>query len=79
MALSSSAWFFVGMTSGGVFTDTTQPVNVSSPSDNPRAEFLITSKNIFCSGSCNGLTIWAISNPFGFVTSGCRVPNSVAL
>jgi hypothetical protein len=65
-----SFWQFNGMTSGGVVTDTTQPVNVGSPYDNPRAEFLITSKDFFCSTNCNGLTIWAISNPFGFVTSG---------
>lgn len=70
-----SFWFFAGMTSGGVFTDTTQPVNVWSPYDNPRAEFLITAKNIndgggLCGSPCNGLTIWAISNPFGFVTGG---------
>lgn len=65
-----SFWQFNGMTSGGVVTDTTQPVNVGSPYDNPRAEFLITSKDFFCSTGCNGLTIWAISNPFGFVTGG---------
>ncbi len=67
---SFSFWFFFGMTSGGVVTDTTQPVNVWSPYDNPRAEFLITSKDFFCTSSCNGLTVWAISNPFGFVTGG---------
>ena len=65
-----SFWQFNGMTSGGVVTDSTQPVNVGSPYDNPRAEFLITSKDFFCSTGCNGLTIWAISNPFGFVTGG---------
>ena len=65
-----SFWQFNGMISGGVVTDTTQPVNVGSPYDNPRAEFLITSKDFFCSTGCNGLTIWAISNPFGFVTGG---------
>ena len=65
-----SFWQFNGMTSGGVVTDTTQPVNVGSPYDNPRAEFLITSQDFFCSTGCNGLTIWAISNPFGFVTGG---------
>ena len=68
---SFSFWFFFGMTSGGVVTDTTQPpVNVWNPYDNPRAEFLITSKDFFCTSSCNGLTVWAISNPFGFVTGG---------
>ncbi len=65
-----SFWEFNGMTSGGVPTDTTQPVNVWSPYDNPRAEFLITSKDFYCSTGCNGLTLWAISNPFGFVSGG---------
>jgi hypothetical protein len=65
-----SFWFFDGLTSGGGVTDSTQPVNVWSPYDNPRAEFLITSEDFFCSTGCNGLTIWAISNPFGFVTGG---------
>ncbi len=65
-----SFWQFNGMTSGGVPTDTTQPVNVWSPYDNPRAEFLITSEDFYCSTGCNGLTLWAISNPFGFVSGG---------
>ncbi len=65
-----SYWVFSGMISGGVVTDSTQPVNVWSPYDNPRAEFLITSQNFYCIALCNGLTIWAISNPFGFVTGG---------
>ncbi len=71
-----SFWFFDGMTSfGGVTVDHTAPVNVWSPYDNPRAEFLITTEDFnsgggVCSGTCNGLTIWAISNPFGFVTGG---------
>ena len=65
-----SFWHLNGMTSGGVPTDSTQPVNVWSPYDNPRAEFLITSKDFYCSTGCNGLTLWAISNPFGFVSGG---------
>ncbi|MDH3316243.1 MAG: hypothetical protein OER43_10825 [Gammaproteobacteria bacterium] len=65
--------FFSGMTSGGVATDTSQPVNVWSPYEQPRAGFFITSKNIFngrCLAPCNGLTVWAVSNPFGFVSGG---------
>jgi hypothetical protein len=42
--------------------DSTQPANVFSPTDNPRAEFMVTSKNS-CTSPCNGLYLWAVSNP----------------
>ena len=64
-----SAWAFWGMTSGGGLTDSTQPANVWSPYERPRAEFLATSRNS-CTSPCNALTIWAISNPFSFVAGG---------
>ncbi len=62
-------WNFWGMTSGGLLTDSTQPANVFSPYERPRAEFLVTSRN-GCSSPCNALTVWAISNPFQFVSGG---------
>lgn len=64
-----SYWAFWGMTSGGLLTDSTQPANVFSPYERPRAEFLVTSRN-GCSSPCNALTVWAISNPFQFVSGG---------
>lgn len=64
-----SYWAFWGMTSGGGVTDSTQPANVWSPYERPRAEFLVTSKNS-CGSPCNAITVWAISNPFTFVSGG---------
>jgi hypothetical protein len=52
---------------GGV--DTTQPANIWNPTDIPRAEFLVASKNFAAgnsgcfAGAVNGLLVWAISNP----------------
>src|SRR5262249_34640586 len=65
-----SFWFQFGMTVGGTVTDTTQPVNVWSPYDNPRAEFFVASFNFTYSCSHNGLIVWAVSNPFGFASGG---------
>ena len=49
----------------GTATDTTQPANVWQPTDTPRAEFLVGSRNFAgCfGGATNGLFVWAISNP----------------
>jgi hypothetical protein len=52
-----------------------QPADVSNLADRPRAEFIVNSFNINfgntgCSDGCNGLAVWAISNPFGFLTGG---------
>jgi len=62
------------MKSNGVVTNSSQPVNVWSPYDNPRAEFFVASQGIntnnYCATACNGLTVYAVSNPFGFVSSG---------
>lgn len=61
--------FWTGMKEGGQLVDTIQPANEFSPSDHPRAEFLINSRNINFGGSqcssstCNGLVVWALSNP----------------
>ncbi len=66
-----SYWGFTGMTSWSVATDSSQPVNVWSPYDNPRAEFFITSQNYNSAcAPCNGLTVWAVSNPFSWVSGG---------
>ena len=61
----------------GAFLDSSQPANVWGLTDNPRAEFFVTSLNFFFGGGscsnvlvgCNGLVVWAISNPL-FVSGG---------
>lgn len=60
--------FFSNLMFGGVVTDTTQPANVFDPADNPRSEFLVTSKNIFFSDPKNGLIVWAIHSPLSSPT-----------
>jgi hypothetical protein len=60
--------FFFDLTFGGVATDTTQPANVFSPGDDPRSEYLVTSKNIFFSDPKNGLVVWAIHSPLNSPT-----------
>lgn len=59
----------------GLAYDTIQPVNVMNKADDPRAEFMVNSYNInFGNGQCwlgcSGLVVWAVSNPFGFLTGG---------
>jgi hypothetical protein len=73
--LGAHYWHQSGMQVSGQYTDSTQPANVWSPYDNPRAEFLVTSFNINygggnCVNGCGGLTTWAVSNPFGFINGG---------
>lgn len=70
-----SYWGLANISSNGLLTNSSQPVNVWSPYDNPRAEFFVASKDIntnhFCTtAACNGLTVYAVSNPFGFVSGG---------
>jgi hypothetical protein len=61
--------YVYGFYAGGFYVDTVQPANEFSPSDHARAEFLMNSFNINFGGgqcyysSCNGLVVWAISNP----------------
>ena len=50
----------------GTATDSTQPANVWQPTDDPRAEFLVGSRNVagcFQASSINGLFVWAVANP----------------
>ncbi|MDD5435056.1 MAG: hypothetical protein PH343_06475 [Nitrospira sp.] len=59
----------------GLAYDTIQPVNVMNRADDPRAEFMVNSYNINFGGGqcwqgCSGLVVWAVSNPFGFLTGG---------
>ena len=66
---------FLGPTVFGQHTDSTQPANVWDNTDNPRAEFAVTSLNFFfgggsCSTGCNGLVVWAISNPLDLAVFG---------
>jgi hypothetical protein len=63
-----SYWNFWGMASGGAVTDSSQPANVWSPYELPRAEFFLTSTNN--GGLSNVLSVFAISNPFNWVSGG---------
>ena len=65
--------FFFNLSIGGVATDTTQPANITNPGDDPRSEYLVTSKNInfgngSCSSGCNGLEVWTINSPLSSPT-----------
>ncbi|MGH6846172.1 MAG: hypothetical protein ACREC0_01670 [Methylocella sp.] len=59
---------FFDLALGGVATDTTQPANVFEVADNPRSEYLVTSKNIFFADPKNGLVVWAIHSPLSSPT-----------
>jgi hypothetical protein len=72
-----SYWTFGDI--AGTNTDTTQPANIWNPTDIPRAEFLVGSRNIagcYANGFSNGLFIWAISNP---LVINSNVPPEVSL
>ena len=65
----------------GAFLDSSQPANVFSNTDNPRAEFFISSFNaqngfyfdcLFTTG-CNGLLVWAVSNPLDTTGPGPEI------
>jgi hypothetical protein len=60
--------FFSDLALGGVVTDTTQPANVFSAGDDPRSEYLVTSKNIAFGDPKNGLVVWAIHSPLSSPT-----------
>lgn len=73
--LSTGYFWFFNFNVGGTQVDTVEPANEFSPSDHPRAEFLLNSYNIKfgggqCSTACNGLVVWAISNPLATSASG---------
>ena len=61
--------FFFNPTFNGHPTDTTQPVNVFNPGDDPSSEFLITSKNFFEPDPKNGLIVWSIHSPLSSPTA----------
>jgi hypothetical protein len=65
-----SYWNFCNTTYPGtsIITDSTQPANVWSPYERPRAEFYATARNE--GGVQNQLTIWAVSNPFSHASGG---------
>ena len=68
---------------GTELMDSLQPANVMDRTDNPRAEFVVASHNIEapggpsnteCATGCNGLVVFAISNPaFTFTPPGPEV------
>jgi hypothetical protein len=62
-----SYWNFWGMTSNGAITDSSQPANVWSPYEHPRAEFFTTVAN---NGNSNLVSVFAVSNPFNWVSGG---------
>ena len=66
---SFSYWTLANV--AGTATDSTQPANVWQPTDTPRAEFLVGSRDFAgCYlGATNGLFVWAISNPLVVNTS----------
>jgi hypothetical protein len=60
--------YYYGLNIGGTYTDTTQPANIYSSGDQPRSEYMVTSRNIFfggggCSSGCNGLVVWSWYQP----------------
>ena len=66
-------WEAFGFSLNGKLVDSLQPSNPTQQTDKPRAEFLVNTKNFsfgHCSQGCNGLVVWAISNPFGFISGG---------
>lgn len=70
-----SAWYEYGFSANGTLVDTLQPSNQMNKADKARAEYLVNSLNINfgggqCYDGCNGLWVWAISNPFGFISGG---------
>jgi hypothetical protein len=76
-----SYWYTYGSNVNGVYTDSTQPANVWSPYDNPRAEFLLGSLNINfgggnCVSGCGGLVVWALSDQFGWLRGSLYPPET---
>jgi hypothetical protein len=74
-----SSFFMVN----GEPVDTLQPANVMNRGDDPRAEFMVNTFNfnyggLQCITGCQGLVIWAISNPLDYAgTSGPEVSSFV--
>jgi hypothetical protein len=69
----------------GIRLDTLQPANISDRGGHPRAVFFTASENIAFGGgqcvgaaSCRGITVWAVSNPFGWRIAG-PVPTASAI
>ena len=69
------SWVQHNFNLGGTLIDTLQPANTFSPADNPRVEFIVNSENINfgggqCFNGCNGLVVWAVSNPSAWISGG---------
>ena len=70
-----SYWVQFGFSFGGLLVDTLQPANMTDRSNKPPAVFVTNSFNINYGGgqcsasatSCNGLVVWSVTNPFGFL------------
>ncbi len=76
-----SYWYLDGfwVDSSEQTTDSSQPANVWSPYDNPRAEMFVMSYNINygggnCVSGCGGLFLWALSNQFGWLNGNLYPP-----
>ncbi len=73
-------WYIYGMQVSGQYTDSTQPANVWSPYDNPRAEFFVASYNMNygggnCVTGCGGLMVFGLSNQFGWLNGNLYPPD----
>jgi hypothetical protein len=75
--LGFSFWFEFGFFDprSGALLDTLQPDNVTAANNNPAAVYLVASDNIRsgggqCFNGCNGLVVWTVTNPFGFISGG---------
>lgn len=73
----------IGFEVNGYPLDSIQPANVMNLGDRPRAEFMVSSFNLNfgghrCVSGCQGLAIWAVSNPVYYPgTSGPEVSRIV--
>ena len=70
-------WFEFGLSDprNGALLDTLQPHNVFAANNKPPAIYVVASDNIRfsngqCFSGCNGLVVWAVTNPFGFNHGG---------
>lgn len=76
-------YYFFNLFANGILLDSLEPANVSDRESNPRAEYVMASFNIKAgngqcsSNTCNGIAVFAISNPL--VVSGSPGPELSAV
>jgi hypothetical protein len=64
-----SDWINSNGMHGGTLVDTFQPANMVEPADRPSAVLFVNTLNLNFGGG-NGLVLWSVSNPFGFLSGG---------